>query len=98
MERLDPASSLFHRPHWGSAAQVAKTLGCSSQTVRNLYETGLIKGYRLTPRGWVRIDWASVTRYMKFVADGGTGEEYLDVLRREANEEERQSVHAGAAG
>ena len=65
-------SALSMRPFllkaWRSTTQVAKALGCSSQTVLNLYECGLIKGYRLTAHGWLRFEWESVTRYMNFVA------------------------------
>lgn len=52
---------MARRPHRWGVTQTAAQLGCSAETVRNLFDSGQLTGTR-TPGGHRRIDPASVHR------------------------------------
>jgi len=54
-----PNNGYIHPP------EAAEILGCSDMTVRRLCMAGILHGFRLTERGYFKIERASVERYRK---------------------------------
>lgn len=50
-----------------SAHAAARLAGCSPDTVLRWIEEGAVKAWRVSPRGWFRIDGESLTRFLNRV-------------------------------
>ena len=46
-----------------SVAAAADLIGCSSKTVIRLLEAGQLTGWRISDRGWWRVELLSITRF-----------------------------------
>lgn len=66
-------------------------LGCSREIVWKLLESGELKGFRLSPRGWWMVNKQSVERKVKEIEEFGleTKEERISV-----NQDERRDSYA----
>lgn len=53
-------STAIRRETWVSVATAARILNVSARQVRRLVESGILRGRRLTGRGWIQISYESV--------------------------------------